>query len=35
VSSSPSTFFAEQSPALERLSRDFARALVSDVLENY
>jgi len=35
ASSSPSSFFAEESPALERLSRDFARSLVSDVLENY
>jgi outer membrane lipopolysaccharide assembly protein LptE/RlpB len=35
VSSSPSSFFEEQSPALERLAHDFARALVSDVLENY
>ena len=34
-SSSLSTFFQEESPALERLSRDFARSLVSDVLETY
>lgn len=34
-SSSLSTFFQEESPALQRLSRDFARALVSDVLETY
>jgi len=34
-SSSLATFFQEESPALERLSRDFARSLVSDVLENY
>lgn len=34
-SSSLSSFFQEESPALQRLSRDFARALVSDVLENY
>lgn len=35
VSSSASTFFEEQSPAMERLSRDFAAALVTDVLEAY
>ena len=34
-SSSLSEFFQEESPALLRLSRDFARALVSDVLETY
>ncbi len=34
-SSSLSEFFQEESPALQRLSRDFARALVSDVLETY
>ncbi len=34
-SSSLSSFFQEESPALQRLSRDFARTLVSDVLETY
>ena len=34
-SSSLSSFFQEESPALQRVSRDFARALVSDVLETY
>lgn len=34
-SSSLSEFFQEESPALQRLSRDFSRALVSDVLETY
>ncbi len=34
-SASLSSFFQEESPALQRLSRDFARALVSDVVENY
>ena len=34
-SSSLSTFFQEESPALERLSRDFAQSLVTDVLETY
>ena len=34
-SSSLSEFFQEESPAVQRLSRDFARAMVSDVLENY
>ena len=31
----PSKFFDEQGPALERMSRDFASRLVSDVLENF
>jgi outer membrane lipopolysaccharide assembly protein LptE/RlpB len=31
----PATFFREESPALDRLSNDFARTLVSDILENY
>ena len=31
----PSTFFREESPAVDRLSRDFARTLVSNILENY
>jgi hypothetical protein len=31
----PATFFREESPAMDRLSRDFARTLVSDILENY
>jgi hypothetical protein len=35
VSTDPTTFFEENSPALQRLSRDFAHALVSDILENY
>jgi len=35
VSREVSSFFQEQSPALERLSRDFARTLVSNILENY
>ena len=29
------TFFQEESPALERMSRDFARTLVSNILEGY
>lgn len=29
------TFFDEQSPALDRMSRDFASRLVADVLENF
>ncbi len=33
VSRELSSFFEEDSPALERLSRDFARTLVSNVLE--
>lgn len=35
ISSNVSTFFEEQDPALERMSRDFASHLVADVLENF
>lgn len=35
VSRAITSFFEEDSPALERLSRDFARTLVSDVLEGF
>jgi hypothetical protein len=35
VSREVSSFFQEESPALDRLSRDFARSLVSSILENY
>ena len=35
VSREISSFFEEESPALERLSRDLAHTLFSDVLENY
>jgi outer membrane lipopolysaccharide assembly protein LptE/RlpB len=35
VSREISSFFDEESPALERLSRDFARTLVSNILEGY
>ncbi|HEV2112748.1 MAG TPA: LptE family protein [Terriglobales bacterium] len=35
VSREVSSFFQEESPALERLSRDFARTLVSNILEDY
>jgi outer membrane lipopolysaccharide assembly protein LptE/RlpB len=35
VSRETSSFFEEESPAVERLSRDFAHALVSDILENF
>jgi hypothetical protein len=35
ISTDPSRFFDEQGPALERMSRDFASRLVSDVLENF
>lgn len=31
----PTTFFREETPALDRLSQDFARTLVSNILENY
>jgi outer membrane lipopolysaccharide assembly protein LptE/RlpB len=35
VSSDVSSFFEEEGPAMGRLSRDFARTLVDDVLEAY
>jgi hypothetical protein len=35
VSQEPSSFFEEDSPAMERLSRDFAHTLVSTVLEGF
>ena len=35
VSQELSSFFEEDSPALERLSREFARTLVSNVLEGF
>ena len=35
ISTNPEDFFDEQGPALERMSRDFAARLVSDVLENF
>jgi outer membrane lipopolysaccharide assembly protein LptE/RlpB len=35
VSLQVSSFFEEQTPALQRMSHDFARALVSDILEGF
>jgi len=35
VSQEPSSFFQEDSPAIERLSRDFAQTFVSSVLEGF
>jgi hypothetical protein len=35
ISTDPSTFFDEQGPALERMSRDFAARLVADIMENF
>jgi len=35
MSTDSSKFFDEQGPALDRMSRDFAARLVSDVLENF
>lgn len=35
VSSDPSTFFEEDTPAYQRLSRDFAQTLVSNLLEGF
>ena len=35
VSTDPSKFFDEQSPALERMAKDLASRLVSDVVENF
>jgi outer membrane lipopolysaccharide assembly protein LptE/RlpB len=35
VSETPAALFEEDKPALDRLSRDLARALVTDILENF
>ncbi len=35
VSENPSALFEEDKPALDRLSRDLARTLVTDILENF
>ncbi len=35
VSQNPSGLFEEEEPALDRLSRDLARTLVTDLLENF
>jgi len=35
ISTDPTKFFDEQTPALDRMSRDFASRLVSDILENF
>ena len=35
ISQDPSSFFQEESAAFQRLARDFARSLVSNVLEAY
>jgi hypothetical protein len=35
VSREVTSFFEEETPALERMSHDFARTLVSDVLEAF
>ena len=35
LSTDPASFFDEQAPALERMSRDFASRLVADILENF
>jgi hypothetical protein len=35
VSQNPSALFEEQNPALDRLSRDLARTLVTEILENF
>ena len=35
VSREISSFFEEESPALDRMSRDFARTLVSNIMEGY
>jgi len=35
VSREITSFFAEETPALQRMSRDFARTLVSDLLEAF
>jgi hypothetical protein len=35
ISTDIPSFFEEESPALDRLSRDFAQRLVADVLEQF
>jgi hypothetical protein len=35
VSNDPPSFFEEDSPAFERLSREFAQTLVSNILEGF
>ena len=35
VSREVNTFFEEETPALQRMSQDFARTLVSDMLEAF
>jgi outer membrane lipopolysaccharide assembly protein LptE/RlpB len=35
ISSQVSSFFQEEDPALDRLSRDFARSLVSNIVEGF
>jgi outer membrane lipopolysaccharide assembly protein LptE/RlpB len=35
ISSQLSSFFDEESPALDRIARDFSRSLVSNILEGY
>jgi hypothetical protein len=35
ISSDVNSFFEEQDPAVDRMSRDLASRLVSDVLENF
>jgi hypothetical protein len=34
-SSDPGSFFSEESPAVQRVARDFSRGMVSDLLEAY
>ncbi len=35
VSTDPSSFFSEETPAVQRVARDFSRSLVSNLLEAY
>lgn len=35
ISQNPSALFEEQNPAFDRLSRDLARSLVTEILENF
>jgi hypothetical protein len=35
LSNDLSTFFEEDTPTLQRMSRDFARTLVSNILEGF
>lgn len=35
ISGDPTTFFSEEGPAVDRIARDFARSLISTILEGF